>query len=199
MHPLPEISAPRPDETPQLVATLAAAFADDPALAWILPDRDDRLHRLPRLFSLIAAEDLASGLALRSAGSQAVSLWLDSADAGSGLFDTLRHLPGYWWALGGGLLRGLRVSQAIEAHHPRDTAFDYLHFIGVAPAAQGQGLGGALIRAGQARASARGRPIYLETATPENVGLYQRLGFSILAEWHPAPAAPRFWSMWWEG
>ena len=64
------------------------------------------------------------------------------------------------------------------------------------PAGQGQGVGGALLRAGLARAA--GQPCYLETATPSNVGLYQAHGFGVRNEWQHGDA-PNFWSMWHPG
>ena len=45
------------------------------------------------------------------------------------------------------------------------------------------------------RADAQGLPSWLETATPENVPLYQRLGFAIQCEWDVAKGGPHFWGM----
>ncbi|MBU1793935.1 MAG: GNAT family N-acetyltransferase, partial [Alphaproteobacteria bacterium] len=96
---------------------------------------------------------------------------------------------------GSALGRALAVGNAIDAHHPQGFDYLYLHYAGVRPDAQRRGWGGAAIRAGLAQARAMGRPTFLETATPANVGLYQRLGFRILSEWDVPGGGPHFWSM----
>ncbi|MEQ1498572.1 MAG: GNAT family N-acetyltransferase [Novosphingobium sp.] len=196
---LPTIAEAHPAASPAMIASLARAFADDPAMTWIMPDPADRHARLPRLFAALVKEEFSAGWALSSPGSEAVTLWRSSAAVHGSLWQLVQSLPRYMGALGGNLLRGLAVSESIEKHHPQGLAYDYLHYAGVDPAFQGRGWGGAAIRAGQARAAANGRPIYLETATPENVGLYQRMGFSLREEWDAPRGGPHFWSMWWEG
>lgn len=182
-----------------MIATLARAFADDPAMAWIMPDPQIRAARLPRLFALLVDDEFASGWALTSPQSEAVTLWRASEAVHGSIWALLRGLPGFWSALGTNLPRGLAVSSAIDQHHPAGQAYDYLHFAGVDPAFQGRGWGGAAIRAGLARAAARGRPVYLETATPENIGLYVAMGFAVIEEWDVPRGGPHFWSMWWAG
>ena len=54
---------------------------------------------------------------------------------------------------------------------------------------------GQAIRAGLAEAARLGVPAVLETATPANVGLYQRLGFATRSEWDVAGGGPHFWTM----
>ncbi len=41
----------------------------------------------------------------------------------------------------------------------------------------------------------RGVPAVLETATPSNVGLYQRLGYEVMSEWDVPKGGPHFWTM----
>lgn len=195
---LPAISEANPAASAAMIASLARAFADDPAMVWIMPDPADRRARLPRLFAALVEEEFKAGWALSSPKGEAVTLWRSNNAVHGSLWQQVQSLPRYLGALGGNLLRGLAVSEVIAKHHPQEQVYDYLHYAGVDPAFQGRGWGGAVVRAGQARAAARGRPIYLETATPENVGLYQRLGFNVRAEWDVPRGGPHFWSMWWE-
>lgn len=58
-----------------MITSLCEAFADDPGLSWIWPDREDRLKRLPLFFKPIVAGTMANGVAFHSADSAAVSLW----------------------------------------------------------------------------------------------------------------------------
>lgn len=193
----PAIGEADPSCRTALVATLARAFAEDPAMCWIMPDRTQRTARLPRLFAVLVDEEFQAGWALASPGCEAVTLWRGGEAVHAGVWDMIRGLPPYLKALGRHLPRALAVGNAIDAHHPRGLAYDYLHFAGVDPDWQGRGWGGAAIRAGLDRAAARGRGVYLETATPENVGLYQRLGFAVTAEWDVTRGGPHFWSMLW--
>jgi ribosomal protein S18 acetylase RimI-like enzyme len=93
------------------------------------------------------------------------------------------------------LPRADSVGRAIGRHVPRGEDHLYLRYIGVRPDCQGKGWGGKAIRAGIDHANALGVDICLETATPENVGLYQRLGFAIVDEWGVPKGGPHFWTM----
>lgn len=53
----------------------------------------------------------------------------------------------------------------------------YLSILGVAPEAQGRGIGGTLMRRVLATADAAGVATYLETFTPRNQSFYARLGY----------------------
>lgn len=194
---LPAIGVSDRSQRAALVGTLAEAFADDPAMCWIIPDRTRRLARLPRLFAILVEEEFRDGWVLASPGCEAATLWRSSEAIRTGIWDMIRGLPPYLGALGRDLPRALAVANAIDAHHPRTLAYDYLHFAGVLPDRQGQGWGGAAIRAGLQRAAVNERAVYLETATPQNVGLYQRLGFAVTQEWDVPGDGPHFWSMVW--
>jgi len=60
-----------------------------------------------------------------------------------------------------------------------DRPFLYLLIIGVAPAHQGQGFGGQLLRALIAKSEQARQPIYLETETERNVRMYEHFGFRV--------------------
>lgn len=194
---LPPIEMAGPDAAAAMVRTLSLAFADDPALSWIIPDRVERLARFPRFFRQPVRDDLAHGFALTSPDSAVVTLWRNPGEPKQGLFETLKALPGYLGALGPRLRRAMKVGDTIAAHHPSGFDYLYLHYAAVTPERQGQGLAGAAIRAGQARARAAGLPAFLETATQSNVGLYARLGFEVIEEYDVAGGGPHFWAMLW--
>jgi ribosomal protein S18 acetylase RimI-like enzyme len=84
----------------------------------------------------------------------------------------------------------------MDNHHPLDRPHAYLWFLGVSPAAQGRGVGSALLRAASVRLDAQRMPAYLETGTTRNVALYERHGFKVLSEHRARPEAPTMWSMW---
>ncbi|MBE1525935.1 GNAT superfamily N-acetyltransferase [Sphingopyxis sp. OAS728] len=181
-------------ELPAIIETLAQAFQTDPALSWILPDPVHRQRALRSLFHVLAPADLRVGVALRSAGDEAASLWRAPGRAHSGTLEFLRTVIPLVATFGAALPRGLKVQASIDAHRPKGH-FWYLHYVGVRPEHQGKGHGGRIIRAQTAVADAKELPCWLETATPENVPLYERLGFVTQAEWDLPAGGPHFWGM----
>ncbi|NJS15361.1 MAG: GNAT family N-acetyltransferase [Sphingopyxis sp.] len=87
-----------------------------------------------------------------------------------------------------------QIAESIDAHRPAGNYW-YLHFVGVRGEHQGKGHGGRIIRAQTVVADTEGLPCWLETATPDNVPLYQRLGFVTQAEWDVPGRGPHFWGM----
>ena len=186
-----------PQHRDAAVATLAAAFQDDPALRWIMPDPADRARRLPGLFAWQFDEQQRHGFALGTPGCEAVTLW--RAPGKVHYHTPLWHLPATLRlvrVLGRTTARAMAVGDAIDASVPAGEDWMYLKFAGVRPDCQGKGLGGLAIRAGLDLAREAGVPGVLETATPSNVGLYMRLGYGVHREWDvPGAGAPHFWTM----
>ncbi len=71
----------------------------------------------------------------------------------------------------------------------------YLSIVGVAPEAQGRGVGGRLIRATLAEADQVGAPSFLETFSQRNVTLYERLGYSVVASYEEPVTQSQYWLM----
>lgn len=177
-----------------VIETLARAFFTDPALSYILKDDALPSRRLPILFDTLVQGDAKVGRVVRSSGGEAAALWRASGKADSSSGEFIAQMWPMLRIFGTALPRALRVVEGIESHRPKGE-FWYLHFVGVRPVHQGKGWGGRIIREGLTRADADGLPSWLETATPENVPLYQRLGFVIQCEWDTAKDGPHFWGM----
>jgi ribosomal protein S18 acetylase RimI-like enzyme len=186
-------------DRPAIIAVLAAAFADDPALAWIFPDPARRPAQLVRFFGLIMHADarlpLAHLVCSRDGGIIGAALWRPPGAWALPTTSLIANLPRLIGTFGTALPRSLGLLGTMDHQHDPRPHW-YLQFIGVAPAAQGRGIGGALLRAGLDRAG--GQPCYLETATPSNVSLYQAHGFAVRNQWQHRDA-PNFWSMWNQG
>lgn len=89
----------------------------------------------------------------------------------------------------------VRLGANTERLHPRERHWN-LETMGIAPRAQGQGIGTRLIAPGLARADAQRLPCYLTTARRENAGFHQRFGFRLVAEGLPlVPDGPTHWGM----
>jgi len=71
----------------------------------------------------------------------------------------------------------MRRESKFKQLHPKQ-AFIYLWFVGVKPEFQGRGIGSQLLRDILSENDDLNLPVYLETSTPENLPLYQRLGFT---------------------
>jgi ribosomal protein S18 acetylase RimI-like enzyme len=74
---------------------------------------------------------------------------------------------------------------ALARVHPKTPNW-YLYAIGVDPACQGQGFGGALLRSRLERVDQEGAAAYLESSKHENIPLYEHFGFQV-AEVPPLP------------
>lgn len=188
------IAAATPADGPEIVETLALAFQTDPALSWILPDADHRARALRGLFRVLVPADMRAGVALRSTSDASAALWRAPGQAHSGTLEFLRTVVPLVATFGTALPRGLKVQDGIDRHRPKGR-FWYLHYVGVRPGRQGKGHGGRIIRAQTAVADNQGLPCWLETATPENVPLYERLGFVTQVEWDVPGGGPHFWGM----
>ena len=184
---------PAPGERQSVVATLAAAFQDDPVMTFLFPDESDRRLRLPRLMAILYDGDGAHGARFMTDGCEAATLWRAPGQGHLGLAEKLRHGLPWLHAAGLALPRALAVSAASDAAHPPEPHW-YLHIVGCRPEAQGKGFGSAAIAPGLARADADGVAAYLETANARNLPLYERLGFAVTHEW-TVPNGPRHWSL----
>lgn len=71
------------------------------------------------------------------------------------------------------------VLEQMAAYHPNEPHW-YLPLIGVDPAHQGKGYGGALMKYALQQCDRDHLPAYLESTNPRNVSLYQRHGFEAL-------------------
>ena len=81
----------------------------------------------------------------------------------------------------GGMSRGFALADKMEMLHPREP-HAHLVFLGVATAAQGRGVGSAILKQTLAPLDASGTLGYLETTTERNVALYERHGFAVGGE-----------------
>ncbi len=189
-----------PGDTEEVSRTLSDAFAADPHFDWFLRNDARRdAARLQLFRGIIGRLTFPEGRIDRPAGGGAAAVWLPSSslDGHAPLLQELRLVPillGYTGIARFGRLMAIRAD--MEKHPPRDRPHEYLNFLGVAPQAQGRGVGSSLLRAANARLDAADMPAYLETGTTRNVALYRRHGFEVISEHKARHDAPPMWSMW---
>lgn len=172
---------PRPaaaDDVPALARAMAEAFYDDPVFGWLMPDDERRLARLRRFYVV----------ELRHVGLGGGHAWTSEDLAGA----SISAPPGSWrvplrvMLLQGSLFgvhvgRAIRLLGAVERRHLREPHHYFAH-IGVAPAAQGKGLGSRLMSPTLGACDRDGLSAYLEASSERSAALYERLGFRLVRE-----------------
>ncbi|MGH8989862.1 MAG: GNAT family N-acetyltransferase [Acidimicrobiales bacterium] len=159
---------------------LIRAFYDDPQFVWLMPSDRARAARLGRFFGtllrfegfgLADIEVVESGDTITGA-----AVWFPPGGWPPPASRQLRALPGYVHSFGRRVgAAGMLVNAAARVH-PK-TGYWYLACIGVEPATQGTGVGGALLRSRLACCDAQGASAFLESSKPSNVPLYSHFGF----------------------
>ena len=185
-------------DVPALSETLSKAFADDPVMAWMLPDAADRRRRLPRVFrELTQHGHLGRGgveVALDGSTVAAAALWDPPGRWQQSAAEQLRAIPSFLWAFGAAVRRGMLVDERMAAVHPEEPHW-YLAIIGSDPTVRGKGFGNALMRSRLDRCDAEYAPAYLESSNPDNVPYYERFGFEVTGE-ITLPDGPSLIPMW---
>jgi GNAT superfamily N-acetyltransferase len=181
-------------EIPALAGVLARAFAADPMTTWPFVTDVDLPARMRTMFEIVDTAFAAEG-------------WMHVAGDGQGVMSLLP--PG---STDREQEIGLAIAPAVAVLTP-DGGERYERFwtwiatmlppeprwlldqVAVEPAAQGRGMGGALIRFAIHAAQRDGLPLVLETGVAANVPLYEHHGFRVVAD-APAPdGGPRIWFM----
>jgi ribosomal protein S18 acetylase RimI-like enzyme len=177
---------------------LAAAFVEDPLMAWFFPDAESRPHACAALFGLFAEHYLAAGRVdvLRRGAPVAVAMWRWPGRDDVAPAETLPTVPGLMTALlGAERAASIGEAMAVIGEHRPPQPHAYLHLLGVHPGARGQGLGGEVLERGLAAARAAGLTACLETMNPANVAFYQAHGLTVRAEIRLGHGGPTVWAM----
>ena len=184
------------DDHGRIAATLAAAFATDPPLSFLVPDERRREALLRRHFAATLPLYAASGAVWTAGDGSAAALWVAPGAYPFRLREELRVLPARLEVFGRWPRRGIGAQRAIDRHHPHDPPHWYLDYIGVEPAGQGRGLGSALLAPMLARCDAERRAAYLNAGSPRSRELYRRHGFEVRSEFRLPFGGPPLWRMW---
>jgi GNAT superfamily N-acetyltransferase len=185
-----EISPLRDDQIEAASALLARAFHDDPPVAYMYPDPDDRSRLMPvfmrwnlrhcRMYGETygTEKSLIGAVMLYPPG---VDVWTDARLAQSGFDSLADRLGAYGWD---------RLSKTLNAVADADEQLHqtlhgphwYLHIIGIDPVHQGLGIGGALLRGVNERTDREGSPTALVTYQPTNLPFYLRHGYEMVCQ-----------------
>lgn len=182
-------------ELREAAALAAAAFAEDPSAVHLAPGAGGRRERLERVFLASLSLDASCGAEILGAWDGPLlgfASWFPAGKGPAGVRGWLAAAPRFasllrWPGL---CLRGLALESALSASRP-GASHAYLRTLAVSPAAQGRGVGKALVAAVTERAA--GAPVWLETFNPDNRAYYAARGFSAQAEWRRG-SLPPFWT-----
>jgi ribosomal protein S18 acetylase RimI-like enzyme len=178
----------------QARCTLADAFANDPIFRWCIPDPARRARILPDLFELFADAVLPHGASELAAGGQAVALWVPAGYSPIAEDQAEQFGEAVAALVGEDMERTGAIMAMLDEHHPTEPN-QFLWFIGVRSAAQGQGLGSALLSSALQRCDRDGTAAYLDATNEHNRRLYERHGFVVIAE-RSVDGSPPMWAMW---
>lgn len=182
------VRAVRADELDAAAAVLTDAFVDEAGLNYWLRQDVSKERRRRKFFDAVVRDMLHPKREISIAEDAGVmkgaAIWLAPG---------LKPFDFPWWrelfytplflSIAGAA--GLRRAQELGAHltscHPA-VPHAHLQFLGVSSAAQGQGIGSALLKTTLAPLDASGTVGYLEASTERNVALYARHGFEVTNE-----------------
>jgi ribosomal protein S18 acetylase RimI-like enzyme len=164
--------------------TLADAFRHDPVWNAVFGDATPAprayAFETPVRYGLKYGEVYAPSEAL-----EGIAAWAPGELADMTFWRILRS--GAFWS---GMKIGARIASKMQPvfrpietdrkEHMRGKPYIYLQVIGVAPAFQGQGFAGKLLRALIEEGEQAGVSLYLETETEANVSLYEHFGFTVI-------------------
>ena len=182
-----------PERVPELAVLLGRAFADDRIVTWPF-HADGDPSRATRLFEIIDDAFARAGFLWEIRPVRGVAVWVPP-DGFERYLEAERATREPTTALTPD--DGARYQAFwdwIESNLPDEPQW-FLDHIAVAEAERGKGVGSALIRFGLERAARDGVPATLETSRPENLPIYEHLGFRTYLEADPPGGGPHLWFM----
>jgi GNAT superfamily N-acetyltransferase len=189
-----EVHTLHPDAVDSAAPVIARAFHDDALTVYFFPDEEERSRLAPLMFDALVRYDCLFGQVDYLDGFSAVATWMRPGDtaetperlAAAGFDDLPADMP---------LERLDAFFAAVAPLHARAVSDPhwYLRLLGVDPAQQGRGLGGALLGHGLKRAAAELRPCYLETFEERNGPFYLRHGFELVVDEVEPTSGVRIW------
>lgn len=183
--------------------SLATALAGDPFYRTVTvacgDDETARLAMLEAYFALALAEGCQAGrVDLADDGGNGAAIWTTDAPAAERQAAYAQREAALSALLGErGFARFSAIVGNMEhalASHDLSAAW-YLSIAGIAPDAQGRGLGASVLAPGLAAVDAAGAACFLETYNERSLPFYGRLGFAVAGRYAEAVTGCDYWLM----
>ena len=188
---------------------LARAFKCDPICVAFFPDASKRVQQNYHLMRHSIRYNMRYGeVYITSPKLEGVALWqleasMKEKEQEQEQQDKFRRLYlnwvnfGWWVGLGKGLEWVKTLYEPVFSTHAELVPMRhwYCKTIGVDPNFQGQGFGSRLLIPMLARIDMEQLPCYLDTNTEENIGLYERFGFTVVKRYAIPGSDVINWSM----
>lgn len=169
-----------------LAGLFGRAFFNDPLYKYVFPDATQRVRLTAWDLGKIVEYGLHFGEVYATSMLSGCVVWLPPGEtdfteermAEVGMLDSAAHIGAEPQA------RMMRFVMESEEFHRRVAPSHhwYMVLLGVDPSRQGQGIGSELIAPVLEKADRGMFPVYLETASPDNLAFYHRFGFEVCAE-----------------
>jgi ribosomal protein S18 acetylase RimI-like enzyme len=179
------------EDIPALADALARAFHDDPIAMFSQPREGSRHRRLRFFFAGRLRTLVGEELCFCTEDRLGAALWAPPDRWEVPPREALRMIA----LVSRRAPQTLAGYRRVEQLHPREPHF-YLPTLGVAPEAQGRGLGSALLQPMLERCDREGVPAYLESSKERNIAFYGRHGFRVTREMRFSRRGPMLWLMW---
>jgi GNAT superfamily N-acetyltransferase len=169
------VSGATKEERAKSFETLQSAFRADPVERWLYPTDEEYAAHFPPFLEAFGGGAFAHDTVWQADDFGGVALWFppDTGPEGDEVVRVLlatTHPSSH-----ADTMIGL---EQMDAAHPRFPHW-YLPWLGVDAAAQGNGVGGAVLTESLRAVDETGLPAYLETPNPRTIPFYERHGFRV--------------------
>jgi GNAT superfamily N-acetyltransferase len=184
----PNVRTATVDDREGVITTVVAAFRADPAFRFFFPNDDDYDRQAGLFAGYLFDKRVRHDSVWVTDHLEAASLWSPPAH--------LAEDPSGRLATEEARLRQIMLEAIGEASASRLAAYDgavdsvlpdgspywYLGVLALHPEHTGTGLGRAVMQAGVDHARSSNGTAFLETSNPQNVGYYERFGWTVFAQ-----------------
>lgn len=192
----PGIRRARAEDLPALAGMLARAFLDDPVAEWAWPPDHLRERSLQRFQAARLRQLLAHGEVWTSEDLGAAALWAPPRLWRGSVRELVELAPAFMHPrLIGRMPLVASGWEMLERQHPRKPPHFYLAVLGTDPAAQGRGLGSAVLQGVLEQCDQDGVGAFLESSKERNIAFYARHGFRVTKQIRLL-RGPSLWQMW---
>ncbi|MBY5161416.1 GNAT family N-acetyltransferase [Salsipaludibacter albus] len=195
MDEAPRVRPATDDDRVAVRSLTADAFGVDPLIRWFFPDPDTFEAMARSFFGTLLDLRLRAGVVEVEVDQRGAAQW--ERPGGLGLSDQEQDdaWAGHVGRRGAVTRARFDLLEDLFGPHVPDEPHWYLGVLAVDPSHHRRGIGSSLLRVGLERARADGLAAFLETATADNVGLYERHGFVVTGEVDLPDDGPHVWFM----